>query len=142
MAVGCCGGEGFGVRDLLYRGEAGGNDLVGAVLYPLGGGGVGWAAIWRVVLEAAVFGRVVGRSDDDAVGEIVFALRVVGEDGVGECRGGSVGKAVVDHDFDVVSGEDFEGSGEGGFGERVGVLREEERASGRLLAGDSRRWLA
>ena len=59
---------------------------------------------------------------------LILRLRVVGEDGVGERGGGGVGEVVVDDGFDVVGGEDFEGGGEGGLGEGVGVLREEERA--------------
>src|SRR5260370_18449731 len=114
--------------------QAGGNEIVGAVLDPVGGGGVGWAAVGRVVLEAAVLGWVVGGGDDDAVGEAVFAMRVISQDGVGEGGGGGVGEVGVDHGLDAVGGEDLEGGGEGGFGEGVGVLGEEEGASGALLA--------
>ena len=47
----------------------------------------------------------------------------------------------VDHDLDAVGGEDFEGGGEGGVGEGVGVLSEEERAGDGLgLAIVCRRW--
>ena len=99
-----------------------GDEFVGSVLDPLGGGGVGGAAVGWVVFEAAVFGRVVGGGDDDAVGEVDLAAPVVGEDGVGEGGGGGVGELVVDDDFDVVGGEDLEGGGEGGLGEGVGVL--------------------
>ena len=72
VAVGGGGGEGLGVGDALDAGEAGGDDLVGAVLDPLGGGGVGGAAVGWVVFEAAVFGWIVGGGDDDAVGEVRF----------------------------------------------------------------------
>ena len=138
MAVGGGGGEGAGVRDAFYGGEAGGDDLVGAVLDPLGGGGVGWAAVGWVVLEAAVLGWVVRGGDDDAVGEVDLAAAVVGEDGVGERGGGGVGEVVVDDGVDVVGGEDFEGGGEGGLGEGVGVLGEEEGAGDVLGRGGSR----
>ncbi len=53
---------------------------------------------------------------------------------MGERGGWGVGEVGVDHDFDVVGGEDFEGGGEGGLGEGVGVLREEEGARGVLVA--------
>jgi len=65
---------------------------------------------------------------------MLFVLGVVGEDGVGEYGGGGVGEVGVDHDVDVVSGEDLEGGGEGGLGEGVGVLRQEEWAGGVLVA--------
>ena len=132
MAVGGGGAKGSAVGDALNVFESGGDDVVGSVLDPPGGGGVGGAAVGWVVFEAAVFGWVVGWRDDDAVCESVFSLRVVGEDGVGECGGRGVGEIVVDHDFDVVGGEDFEGGGEGGLGEGVGILGEEEGASGFL----------
>jgi hypothetical protein len=64
---------------------------------------------------------------------MIFVLRVVGEDGVGERGGWGVGEVGVDHDVDVVGGEDFEGGGEGGLGEGVGVLCEEEGAGGVLV---------
>ena len=65
---------------------------------------------------------------------MVFVLRVVGEDGVGERGGGGVGEVGVDHDVNVVGGEDLEGGGEGGLGEGVCVLRQEEGAGGVLVA--------
>ena len=132
MAVGLVGGEGSGVGDAFDGGEAGGDDVVGAVLDPLGGGGVGWAAVGWVVFEAAVFGWVVGRGDDDAVATVELEVGVAGEDGVGEGGGGGVAEMLVDEDFDVVGGEDLEGGDEGGFGEGVGVFGEEEGAGGVL----------
>ena len=106
--------------------------LVGAVFDPLGGGGVGRAAVGWVVFEAAVFGWVVGRGDDDAVGSVELEVGVAGEDGVGEGGRGGVAEVVVDDDFDVVGGEDLERGGEGGLGEGVGVFGEEEGAEGVL----------
>ena len=134
MAVGGGGGESFGVGDFFYCGETGGDDLVGAVLNPLGGGGVGRATVGWVVLEAAVLGWVVRGGDDDAVGEVDLAAAVVGEDGVRERGGWCVGEVGVDHGFDVVGDENFEGGGEGGFGECVRVLREEEGSGDGLVA--------
>ena len=73
VAVGRVGGEGAGVGDALDACQVVGDELVGAVLDPLGGGGVGGAAVGWVVLEAAVFGWVVRGGDDDAVGEVELA---------------------------------------------------------------------
>ncbi len=140
VAVGVVGGERSGVGDALDAVEAGGDEFVGAVLDPLGGGGVGWAAVGRVVLEAAVFGWVVRGRDDDAVGAVQFQVAIAGEDGVGEGGRGGVAEVLVDHDLDVVGGEDFERGGEGGLGEGVGVLREEERARCVLGCRGTRRW--
>ena len=140
VAVGVVGGEGACVGDALDVGEAGGDELVGAVLDPLGGGGVGGAAVGWVVLEAAVLGWIVRGGDDDAVGAVELEVGVVGEDGVGEGGGGGVAEVFVDHDFDVVGGEDLEGGGEGGLGEGVGVLREEEGAERCAGWRGIRRW--
>ena len=140
MAVGGGGGEGAGVGDAFDFGEAVGDEFVGAVLNPLGGGGVGWASVGRVVFEAAVFGRVVGRGDHDSVGAIFFAGRVVGKDGVREGGGGGVGELVVDHHFDAVGGEDFECCGERGFREGVGVLGKEKGSGDGLPCGGNPRW--
>ena len=60
--------------------------------------GVGRAAVRRVVLEAAVLGRVVRRRDDDAVGEPRRPPAVVGEDGVGDGGRRRVAVARVEHD--------------------------------------------
>ena len=102
VAVGGGGVEGCLKVDAFYVGESVGDDLVGAVLDPLGGGGVCGAAVGWVVFEASIFGRVVGGSDNDAVGEVggmggisrgngACVCFVIGEDGVGEGGGGGVG---------------------------------------------------
>ena len=71
VAVGGGGCEGFGVGEAFDALELVGDEVVGAVFDPLGGGGVGWAAVGWVVLEAAVLGWVVGGGDDDAVGGVL-----------------------------------------------------------------------
>ena len=96
MAMGGGGGEGSGVGDFFYGGEVCGDDVVGAVFDPFGGGGVGGAAVGWVVLEAAVLGWIVRRGDNDAVGHVALASVIVGEDGVGERGGGGVGEVGVD----------------------------------------------
>ena len=84
VLVGGEGGAGLGVGDALEFGgrQAGGEEGVGAIFDPLGGTGVGRAAVGWVVLEAAIFGGGGGGGDDDAVGEFGDAVAVVGEDGV------------------------------------------------------------
>src|SRR6185312_13763552 len=101
---------------------------VGAILDPLGSSGVGRTAVGWVVFEATIFGRIVRRRDDDAVGEVRAATVVVGQDSVRERGRGGVGEVVIDHSVDAVGGEHFERGGEGGLGKGVGVLCEEERA--------------
>ena len=103
--------------------EIGLEQVVGAVLDPLGGAGVGGAAAGWVVLEAAVLGRVVRGRDDDAVGERLNAVLVVREDGMRECGRGGVTESGVDERGDAVGGEHLERGGKGRVRERVGILR-------------------
>ncbi len=101
---------------------------VGRVLDPAGDVGVGRAAVRRVVLEAAVPGRVVRRRDDDPVGGAAAAAAVVGEDRVRDHR--RRGRAVVgvEHDVDAVRAEDLHDRARGRLRQRVGVAAEEQRA--------------
>jgi hypothetical protein len=95
---------------------------------------VGRPAVGRVVLEAAVLGRIVRRGDDDAVGEPRGAAAVVDEDGVGDDRRRHRRVALRDDHLDPVRGEHLEGRALGRLGQRVGVAAEEERA-GHARAG-------
>ncbi len=116
------------VGDAFDAGVIGFEQFVRSVLDPLGDIDVCGAAVGGVVFEAAVFGGIVGGGDDDAVGEVVFAVAVVGEDGVGDDRCGGEAVVLLNDGFDAVGGEHFEGGllrgGRGG----VGVLAHVERA--------------
>ena len=70
---------------------------VGLALHPAGDVGVGRPAVGRVVLHAAVLGRVVRRGDDDAVGLAGAAAAVVGQDRVRDRRRGREAVVGVDH---------------------------------------------
>ena len=118
--------ERSGVGDALDPFEAGGDEFIGAILDPLGGRGVGRAAVGRVVLEAAVLGWVVRGRDDDAVGAVELQVAIAGKDGVREDRRRGVAEVLVDHDLDVVGGEDLERGREGWLGEGMGIAREKE----------------
>ena len=109
------------------------------VFDPLGGGGIGGAAVGRVVLEAAVFGRIMRRGDYDPVGQ-ASARAVIRQDGVGDGGCGGIAAVAVHHDFDAVGGQHFEGAREGGLGERVGVHAQEQRAGCSARVG-KRKWL-
>src|SRR5262245_56471177 len=73
--------DGRGKRHSPYAGIAVPQQVIGPVLDPLGYVDVSRAAIGRVVLEAAVLGRVVRRRDDDAVREILLTAAVVNDNG-------------------------------------------------------------
>ena len=90
--------------------------------------GIGRSAIRRVVLEAAVLGRIMRRGDDDPVGETALAVLVVGQDRVRNDGRRRVAVALVDHHIDVVGGKYLERACQGGFGQRVRVDADEQRA--------------
>src|SRR5699024_2096086 len=82
--------------------------LVRAVRDPRGGVGVRRAAVRRVVLEAAVTGRVVAGRDHDAVGPPGITGRaapVVDQDRVGDGGRGRVAVQRIDLRGDVVRGQ-------------------------------------
>ena len=82
--------------------------LVGAVLHPRGDVGVGRAAVGRVVFEAAVLRRIVRGRDDDAVGQVIVAAAVVGEDGAGDHRRRREAVLALNHRLDAVGREHLE----------------------------------
>ena len=105
---------------------------VGLALDPAGDVGVGRAAVRRVVLEAAVAGRVVRRRDDDAVGRARPAALCVRM----ACEITGVGVAPpsgVDDDVDAVARRGPRRSSPRGLGERVRVAAEEQRPVDALL---------
>ena len=107
--------------------QAGPQQPVGLVLDPAGDVGVGRAAVGRVVLEAAVLGRVVGRGDHDAVGQVVAPVPVPGEDGQRQRRGRGRPVAGVDPHLDPVGGQHLQGGALGRLGQGVGVAAQEQR---------------
>jgi hypothetical protein len=84
--------------------------------------------VWRVVLEAAVLGRVVRRGDHDPVRRSAPAIPVVREDRVRDRRGRRETVACVDHHLDVVRAEHLEDRPERRLRERVGIPSEEKGA--------------
>ena len=68
------------------------------------------------------------RGDDDPVGEAASAIFIVCQNRVRNDRRRRVSASHVNHRVDVIGGKDFERAGEGGFGQRVGVDSDEERA--------------
>src|SRR5699024_558216 len=101
-----------------------GQQLVRPIGDPVGGVGIGRAAVRRVVFEAAVARRVVAGADDDAVGPAGVggrAAAVVNQDRVGDRRRGRVAGLGVDKCADVVARQHLQRSVEGGVEQRGGV---------------------
>ena len=107
--------------------------FVGPILDPTGDVGVGRAAVGRVVLEAAVFGRIVRRRDDDAVGQVLGAAAVVDEDRLRDDGRRRDAVVALDDRLDAVGGEHFERRALRRAGEGVRVLAHVERAVDLLL---------
>src|SRR5699024_4078160 len=85
----------------------------------------------RVVLEAAVTGRVVAGRDHEAVGPPGITGRptpVVDQDRVGDGGRGRVAVQRIDLRGDVVRGQHLERRVEGGTGQRMGVPADEQGA--------------
>ena len=61
----CSGSAGYAFDAAI----AGAQQFIGAVLNPARDVGIGRASFRRIVFEAAIFGRIVRRRDDDSVGE-------------------------------------------------------------------------
>ncbi len=122
-------GPGARERDATYAAHPGRDQLVGPGGDDAGRVGVGGTAVRRVVLEAAVGGRVVRRGDDDAVGEAGAGgpPAVGADDRVGDRRGRRVAVAVVDQHGDVVGRQHLERRRPRGLGQGVRVAADEER---------------
>ena len=90
----------------------------------------------RVVLEAAVAWRVVGRRDDDPVRlSLMGPPRGVGpQDRVGHRRRRRVAVGRVDHDRHVVAGQNLQRRRPGRLAERMGVPSDEQGPVDALLA--------
>jgi len=82
--------------------------LVGAILDPPSDIGVRRAAICRVVLDAAVFRRVMRWCYDDAVAEMIFAPSVVDENGARDDRSRRNGVVLLDDGRYVIGRQDLE----------------------------------
>ena len=101
--------------------------------------GIGRAAVGRIVLEAAVRGRIVRRRDDDAVALVFGAATIIDEDGVRD--DGRRGHAVValQDRLDPLGRQNLERRSLRRAGKGVRVFTEKKRAIDRLARGGNRR---
>ncbi len=102
--------------------------LVGSILDPLRYVRVGRSAIGRVVLDAAILGRVVRWGNNDAIGQIRLARAVVYENGPGYdgCRRHAV--VLLNDRFDAIGGQHLQRGALCWSGECVRVLAHVQRA--------------
>ena len=102
--------------------------FIGAVLDGAGHRRVGRSAVRRIVLETAVFGRVVRWRDHDAVRESVRPSAVRHQDGARDHRRRRDTVALLDDGRNPVGGQHLESGPLRHSGKRVRVLAHEERA--------------
>ena len=119
--------EGLGKRHPLHAGQARFQDRVGAVFHPLGDLAFGRTAVGRIVFEATVFRRVVGRGDHHAVRLGHGFACVVTQDGMGDDRGRREAEAGLNAGLDTVGRQHFHRAGKGGFRQGMGIHADEQR---------------
>ena len=102
-------------RNTLHALQTGGQQFIRAVLHHFSHVGIGRAAVWRVVLNTAIFRRVVRRGDNDTIRQRA-AFFVMHQNRVGNRR--RRGETVVflnDH-INTVRRQHFQHGNEGRFG--------------------------
>ena len=109
-------------------------ELVRPVLDPARDVGVGGPAVRRVVLEAAILGRVVRGRDHDAVGQVRGASLISHENRARDDRRRREPAVALNDRIDVVGGQHFEGGVLRQRRQGVRVLAHVERAVDRLAA--------
>ncbi len=120
--------DGTLVGDPAHLRVVAGQDRVGPCGDPRGHPGIGRPSLGRVVLDPAVRGGVVRRRDDDAVRQVGLSRPVVFEYGVRYHRGRGEPPGLVCHHVHRVCREHLQGRPEGGFGQAVGILAQEQGA--------------
>ena len=124
--MGCISLERFREPETFHIFQPAADDFVGAVLNPLGGVCIRGAAVRRVVLEAAVIGRVMRGRYNHPIRQAALPAGIIGQDGVGDYRRGRVAHLGVNHDFHVVAGKHLNRAVERRLGKRVRVHPHEE----------------
>src|SRR5581483_8431774 len=74
------------VWNSFYAAIRGSQQIIRPILNPARDLGIGRAAIRRVVLEATVFRRIVGRRDDNTVRQTSLSIAVISQNGMGDNR--------------------------------------------------------
>ena len=119
--------ERLGERHPFHASQTRFQNRVGTVLDPLGDLPFGGTTVRRVVLEATIFRRVVGRSDHHAVSSGSRFACIVAQDGVRDDRGRSKAEASLNAGFNAVGRQHFDCAGKGGFGQGVGIHADKQR---------------
>ena len=111
----------------LHAFQPGAQVLVRAASNPIGGLSIGRSTGRRVVFEAAIAGRIMGRGNHNAIGARV------GQDGMADRRGRRVAAALIDANLHPIGQQHLKGGDHGRFGQRVGISADENRPSNALF---------
>ena len=121
-----------GQRHPLHLPETAAQNLVGPLGDRRGGIGVGRPPIGRVVLEAAVAGRVVRGGNDDPVRQSLGTVAVVAEDGVADRRGRGIAIRRINQHHNIIGGQHLQRRDPGRLRQPMGVAAQEQRPGGAL----------
>ena len=133
MPVGCGGPKRLLVRNPVNAAQAAFEKLVRLRLDPVRDGWLRRPAVGRIVLEAAVMGRIMRRRDHDAIGKTCFPPAVVRQNRVGNGRSRGILVPRRKHDFHAVGRQHLQRAGKSRHGERMRIHAEEQRAVDLLL---------
>ena len=115
-------------RHTLHALQTGRQQRVGSVFHHFGDIGVCRTTVWRVVFNAAIFRRVVGRRDHNAVSQRA-AFFVVDQDSVRYSRGWRKAVIFLHDDVNAVRRQHFQYRDKSRFRQRVGILAHIARTS-------------
>ncbi|MCG3774314.1 MAG: hypothetical protein JW395_1133 [Nitrospira sp.] len=115
------------IRQTLDSLQICGQEGIRAVLNPFCHLGIGRPAMRWVVLDAAILRRIVGGSDDNAVGKTGYSPSIIGEDRVRDDRSGGIPTIWIDHHLDAIRSQHLNRTHKSWFRECVGIPTEIER---------------
>ena len=127
-----------GVKSLLVGNpfhslKTGIEKLVRLRLNPTCDAGLRRPSVRRIVLEAAIMGRIMRRGDHNAIGKSGSSSTIVRENRVGDDGRRSKFFLLCKHDFHPICRQHFQSAGKSGRRERMRVHAEEQRAIDFLL---------
>ena len=115
-------------RNTLHALQTVSQQCISPVFYDFGDVGICRATVWRIVFNAAVFRRVVGRRDHNAISQRT-AFFIVDQDSIRHGRGWRKAVVFLHDDINTVRCQHFQHRDKCRFRQRVGILAHIARAS-------------
>ncbi len=114
-------------RNAMHASELLLEEIVRGGFDPAGNVDVGGPAIGGIILEASVLGRIVGRRNDDAVGQPCLVPLVVHQDRMRDDGRRCISAPGIDHRLDAIGREHFQGTGKRRLRQRMRVHAHKQR---------------